>query len=308
MLAYTLRQLTYFTVAAQRGGIAEAASTLHVSQPSVSSAIAKLEQQLGVQLLIRHHAQGVSLTPSGRRLLADAQSLLRHAEEFQQRALATGTSIAGQLDVGCFVTIAAVYMPRLITGFTQQHPDAQIRLHEGNRDEIIEGLESGRIEVALVYDVGLSQGLHFELLAELNPYAILPKDHRLARKPAVRLDELRGEPFILLDIPPSREYFPGLFRDAGLEPEITFSSPSFEMVRGMVGRGAGYSLLVTRPYSDYTYDGRQIIARRLATSTRPARVGLTWRSSLRATGRMQAFTDYCKETFAALRRVTAEDS
>ena len=73
MLRYTLRQLEYFVTAAERGSVARAAAELNVSQPSVSTAVGKLEQQFGVQLFIRQHAQGVLLTPVGRRLLAQAR-------------------------------------------------------------------------------------------------------------------------------------------------------------------------------------------------------------------------------------------
>lgn len=295
MIAYTLRQLAYFVTAAEHKSLLQAALQLHVSPPSVSTAIAKLEGQFGVQLLIRHHAQGVSLTPSGQRLLPQAQSLLRHAEELQQSAVATGNTVSGELNVGCFVTIAALFMPSLISGFTRIHPAATIRLYEGNQAEIIEALKRGRLELALVYDRELSGDVHFELLTESAPYVLLPAGHPLAKKKRLALKALRNEPLILLDIPPSREYFLSLFEDDDFEPRIGFSSPSFEVVRGMVGRGAGYSLLVTKPQGDVTYDGCKLVTRPLAGSKEPGRIGLAVVSNLRPTRLMQAFREYCVE-------------
>ena len=294
MVGYTLRQINYFVAVAEATTLALAAEKLHVSQPSVSTAIANLESQLGVQLFIRHHAQGVSLTPSGRRLLAQAQSLLRHAQEFQHNAIETSATVSGELGVGCFVTIAAVYMPKLIIGFTQQHKDASIALTEGNIEEIIAGLATGTMELALAYDLGLPPELHFELLAEAAPYALLPAHHRLAHHASVRLSDLAEDNLILLDIPPSRSYFPNLFAALELQPSVGFSSPSFEVVRGMVGQGAGYSLLVTKPHGDFTYDGSQVVAREIADATTPARIGLAWPRALRPTQLMQAFVDYCR--------------
>ena len=64
---------------------------------------------------------------------------------------------------------------------------------------------------------------------------------------------------ILLDVQPSRTYFVSLFEELGLTPNIAFSSPSIEMVRGMVGQGFGFSLLVTRPHSECTYDGKKVV-------------------------------------------------
>jgi len=131
MLRYTLRQLEYFVATAACGSIAKAADKLHVSQPSVSNAMAKLEDQLGVQLFVRHHAQGVSLTPVGNRILAQARSMLRHATELQESAAAAGDVVSGELDLSCFVTLAPVFMPALITEFSALYPGVEVKLSEG---------------------------------------------------------------------------------------------------------------------------------------------------------------------------------
>lgn len=79
MAAYNLRQLKYFITTVECGSVAEASRKLYIAQPSISTAIKGLEDSFGVQLLIRHHAQGVSLTPSGARFYRKAQELLRMA-------------------------------------------------------------------------------------------------------------------------------------------------------------------------------------------------------------------------------------
>ena len=79
MAAYNLRQLRYFVTTAECGSVAEASRKLYIAQPSVSTAIKQLEDSFGVQLFIRHHAQGVSLTPSGARFYRKALELLRVA-------------------------------------------------------------------------------------------------------------------------------------------------------------------------------------------------------------------------------------
>jgi DNA-binding transcriptional LysR family regulator len=117
MAAYNLRQLRYFVTTAECGSVAEASRKLYIAQPSVSTAIKQLEDSFGVQLFIRHHAQGVSLTPSGARFYRKALELLRVAHEFEQNALADNDVVAGQIDIGCFETVAPLYLPRLIAGF-----------------------------------------------------------------------------------------------------------------------------------------------------------------------------------------------
>lgn len=122
MAAYNLRQLRYFVTTADCGSVAEASRKLYIAQPSVSTAIKQLEDSFGVQLFIRHHAQGVSLTPSGARFYRKALELLRVAHEFEQNALADNDVVAGQIDIGCFETVAPLYLPRLIAGFKARWP------------------------------------------------------------------------------------------------------------------------------------------------------------------------------------------
>ena len=127
MAAYTLRQLKYFVTTVECGSVAEASRKLYIAQPSISTAIKGLEESFGLQLFIRHHAQGVSLTPSGARFYRKAQELLRMAKEFEQNALADNDIVAGQIDIGCFETVAPLYLPRLIAGFKARWPGVEDR-------------------------------------------------------------------------------------------------------------------------------------------------------------------------------------
>ena len=201
-MTYTLRQLQYFVAAADHGSVAGAARALNISQPSISTAIAKLEALLGVRLLLRHHAHGVSLTPAGQPLLVEARSLLAHAGELTAHARGLGEAVRGRLDVGCFVTIAPSFFPAIARGFTVAHGEVDIRLHEGHQDALLEGLASGRFTVALLYDYDLAGDLDLQPLADLAPYALLPGDHPLARRAKVALAELAPLPMVLLDMPP----------------------------------------------------------------------------------------------------------
>jgi DNA-binding transcriptional LysR family regulator len=299
MPRYTLRQLEYFLTAADEGSVARAAERLNVAQPSVSAAIAKLEDQLGVQLFIRHHAQGVSLTSQGARLLTPARNLLHHAEELQKEAQATGDEVAGTLHLASYGTLAPAFLPALIAGFNKRHPKVEIAISEGRQDELIEGLRQGRFELALTYDVDLPGDLRVTKLATFDPYVLLPESHRFARRNAISLNELKHEPMILLDVAPSRSYFLGLFKAQGIEPRVALSSPSIELVRGFVGRGLGYSLLVTRPYGDRTYEGAPLVVRPIVEPGTKGEVCLAMLEKLRPTRAMAAFETFSKEFFSA---------
>ena len=102
---------------------------------------------------------------------------------------------------------------------------------------------------------------------------------------------------VLLDIPPSRDYFTGLFLAHGLRPRVGFRTTSFETVRGMVGNGHGFSILVTRPAGDLTYDGLPLAIRPLAEPVAPGRVVLARMKGARPTRLTETVARFCREFF-----------
>lgn len=302
MIRYTLRQLEYFEETANCKSIAAASLKLNISQPSISSAIRKLEEQLGMDLLIRHHAQGVSLTRAGARFLKESRNLLRLGRELQWEASSHSVGASRTLTLGCFATLAPVFMPKLIAEFCREHPSAVISLEEGTQADLVRLLRGGDIEMALLYDLELPEDMLVQHVARLAPHVLLPANHRFANANSISLEWLADEPFILLDIPPSREYFVGLFRDKGLKPRIRFTTHSLETVRGMVGQGLGYSVLVTRPLVDSTYDGGKVVTKPLTDQVRDSAVSLARLQQVRPTRVALSFEKFCKEYFADLPR------
>lgn len=295
MVSYSLRQVRYFITAVEKGSVAEASRHLNISQPSISAAIKGLEEAFGVQLLIRHHASGVSLTPVGSRFYRHAVELLRHAREFEQNALAENDALAGQIDLACYFTFAPLYVPRVVAGFREKYPRVSVNLKDGLQHTLIEGLVSGAFDLALMYDFDLDASIErVVLLPDLLPHAVLPKGHWLADQETTSLKMLAAEPLILLDVPPSGVYFRGLFDELGLTPNIAYSSPSLEMVRGLVGRGLGYSVLITRPAASVTYDGNELVTVPLSDPVRPSTLVLAWPRQSRLTKPAQAFIRFCQ--------------
>jgi len=298
MLLYTLRQLEYAVAIADCGSVAGAAARLRVAQPSVSAALIKLEDQLGLQIFIRHHAQGVTPTTAGERFLAAARSLLAQAQDFQREAETAGNEVAGQLTLGCFVTIAPVFVPKIFAGFRKLYPKAELKLQEGIQDDLIAGLRAGRFDLALLYRLDMPEDLAVTDLATMAPYALLPASHPLARKRKVSLRDLAAEPLILLDIAPSRTYFLRLFEAQGIAPRVSFASPSLELVRGMVGQGLGFSLLITRPFGDRTYDGESLAIRPIAEAAELGVISLARLKAARPTKLVSTFAAYCEKFFS----------
>jgi DNA-binding transcriptional LysR family regulator len=297
MVQYTLKQLAYFIAAAEHQSVTGAARALNLSQPSVSAAIAHLERVLNTQLFMRHHAQGLSLTPAGRRLFAEGRSLLAQADELMAPPGSDAEPLRGELDLGCFLTFSPYYIPGLLWAFRRQHPAVELRLHEGDTEMLHRGLASGAVDLAILYDLGLGPSFVRETLAELPAYALLPRAHRLARARTVSLAALAAEPFVLLDLPHSRDYFQSIFLRYGLEPDIRYRTTSYEMVRGLVAHGHGVGLLNLRLPRDESYDGQPIACRSLREPAAPLRLVLAHAGQVRPTRAADAFAAVAREHF-----------
>ncbi len=294
----SLRALRYFVAAAETGSVTAGAQQVRVSQPSISAAIARLEADLKVQLFVRHHAKGLSLTLSGDRLLVQARSLLAHARELEQFAGAMGDAQRGEVSAGCFITLAPFLLPGLLAGFAERYPEVSVNIEEGNQAEVLEQLRSGRSEVALTYAYGLSDEFEAEVLAELPPRIILAQDHPLARRRSVSLKELAGAPMILLDLPHTRDYFLSLFRSVKIEPRVAHRTRSYEMVRGLAARGLGFGILNAIPRLPWTYDGKRIVAVPIAEDLPNILVVSLRLKRAAARPAVALFAEYAKQHFA----------
>jgi|SRR3954447_1618551 DNA-binding transcriptional LysR family regulator len=292
-MRFTLRQLEYFIAAGETGSITLASERIHISQPSISTAIAHLEKELQVQLFVRHHAQGLSLTPVGRVLLGEAKGLIAQAEWLYTIASETTGTVRGPLSLGCMVTLAPMIVPELSHSFTAAFPGVQVRLVEGHQEELLRGLGRSEIDVALTYDLQLPDEISFTPLVDLPPHVLLAEGHPLARRPALTLTELVTEPLVLLDLPLSREYFLALFMKEGLEPRIGARSQHQEVVRTMVANGSGYALFNVRPRCSVALDGRGLVRVRLSGEHRPMRLGIATLKKLRRSRVVEAFEEHC---------------
>ena len=262
-MSFSLVHLRYFAAAARHGSVTAAARALNVSQPSISAAIARLEEHYGRALLVRQTGRGVVPTPFGAATARRARELIAAFDDLAAPEDAD-TPIAGEITLGCFEDLAPFFLPRLLRAFSACHPAAHVRIEEMGFEALARAVEEGAVDLALDYDVALPPGTARTTLRRLRPYAMLPADHRLAVREAVSLDELADETLILTAQPQSWQYILGLFRTRGLEPSATRRPGSFELQRGLVAGGQGVAVAYTRPAGDIAYDGGAIACRPIA--------------------------------------------
>jgi DNA-binding transcriptional LysR family regulator len=252
---FTLVQLRYFAAAAELGSMTAAAKVLNVSQSAVSTAVAQLERELGVQLLLRHHARGLTLTAAGEDFARELRSYLVHTKELAEVARSAGEALVGELTIGCFSTLGPFELPHLLSSSAQDYPDIRVSVVEAEHAALKQHLRSGRCELALMYGYDLDDDIDHVRVRDAAPYALVSKNHRLASRRTVSLRELGEEPMILLDLPHSSEYLERLVTSAGIRPAIRHRTSGFETVRALVAHGHGWSVLNQRPASPVTYDG-----------------------------------------------------
>ncbi|MFU0504767.1 LysR family transcriptional regulator [Pseudaminobacter sp. NGMCC 1.201702] len=294
-MRFTLRQLAYFVAAGEVGGVTLASERINISQPSISAAISQLEAEFGLQLFVRHHAQGLSLTPAGQRLMYAAKALLQQAEDLHGVAYEVARSVSGPLHIGSFRTLAPMLVPELCKSFLAQYPAVTLRFSEDDEAALIAKLRRAEINLALTYSIHLTEDIHFEPLAELPTYILLPADDELATRTSVPLSELAERPFILLDMPLSKEYFLSLFMMHGLTPNIVATSEYPDTVRSFVACGFGYSLMTARPMNMCAANGKQLAYVRLEGDFTPMKLGMATLKDLRKTRATETFEQHCRE-------------
>ncbi len=291
----TLRQIDYVIATADGGSTAAAARALNVSQPSVSLAIAKVEDHLGQPLFARTVGQGLIPTAFGRQKLGEFRALRTQAGQ----VLNTTTDEPTILNLGVFSTLGPLYAPSLVRRFQDDHPNTGIHLFEANLETLSDWLETGQIDVALTYEFGLPSNLDITPLADVRPYGLLPGGHPLARRKAVSMAELLRDPLILMNLPHSRAYFLTLAQMHGINPKIAYETGSVEMLRSMVANGLGVGLLATDIPHDTAYDGQPVIRMPLEGNLAPHRIALVRSGRLRTTALQELFCHYAVQFFAS---------
>jgi DNA-binding transcriptional LysR family regulator len=297
-LRFTLRQLEYFVAVGEAGSIAKAAEQVNVSPPSISASIAQLESEFGIQLFVRKHSHGLSLTTGGRAFLKEAARLLAAADALHDMASDIAGKVRGPLAVGCLMTFAQIVLPPLRMKFERIYPEVRVRQFERNQGQLLEMLQRGEIDAALTYDLELSQEMVFEPLAELPAYVMLPVGHRLAAKESITPQELVYEPMVLLDLPYSREYFLSAFQHRGLRPNIAERTGDIAVMRSMVANGFGYGIANMRPLNTMSPDGKPLVFVPLTGDIRPLTMGVLLPNAEHRTQTVQAFIDHCRRFVA----------
>jgi DNA-binding transcriptional LysR family regulator len=291
----SLRQLELFAALPDFTTLSAAAAHLHISESALSQAITGLEKIVGEQLCVRRKARGLTLTPAGQNFAMHARRILADTRELVLGARG-GEELRGPVKLGCYASFATSVVPELLEGFPRRHPGVDLEITVGTSDDLLPALQSGRLDVAIMYNRFLPVGYRRREIYPTELEAHLHPDHPLAAGSTVDLADLVDEPLILYDASPSTINIIEAFAARGLEPRIGARVTQIGLVKSLVGRGVGYGLLMSRPnVLPMSAEGRPVAIRPFNPPVTLSHVVGIWPEDMALTSRASALLDYAVE-------------
>jgi len=245
----TLTELKYIVAVAREKHFGKGADACHVSQPTLSVAIKKLEEELQVKLFERN-ANEITVTPLGEEIIRQAQSVLEQADNIREIARRGKDPLAGALRLGVIYTIGPYLLPDLVRQAIAQTPQMPLMLQENYTARLLEELRNGEIDCAILAEPFPDANLAIAPLYDEPFMTAVPSSHPLAERDNVTADEIKKETMLLLGTG-------HCFRDHVLEvcPEFarfssnsdgirkSFEGSSLETIKHMVAAGMGITLV-----------------------------------------------------------------
>jgi len=235
----TVLQLKSFISVVDEGGFTAAGRQLDLTQPAVSRAVATLEKELGLALLIRGR-DGLVLTDAGAVALTHAREAVRHLGLMRSEVAALAGEITGTLALASLPSVTGTFIAPHLRTFTERHPGVAVRLLEGSEPEVLDWLDQGAAEAGVV-SLPI-KGLDAAPLGEQDFVAVVPADNRLAQWTEVDYAALAKEPFIR-STGGCAEVFTPIARRSGVEFDVAFEAREMSAVLEIVRAGLGVSIL-----------------------------------------------------------------
>ena len=281
----TLTELRYIVAVAREQHFGRAAKACHVSQPTLSVAIKKLETELGVAIFERGSNE-ISLSPIGERIVQQAQQTLEAADNIKQLALHGKNQLSGPLRIGAIHTIGPYLYPELIPLLRKAAPEMPLVVEENYTATLTEKLKRGELDVIIIALPYEEQGIVAQPLYEEPFVVLLPVSHPLTARKTINSKLLESENVLLLGQGHCfrdhvLEACPACVPKPGLEGDLphTVEGSSLETIRHMVVSGLGVTVLPCTAAGAHAYSQRLLSIRRFTSPIPTRTVALAWRVS-----------------------------
>lgn len=277
LTAITFTELRYVVAVADTGHFGRAAERCHVSQPTLSTQVKKLEATLGVQLFERA-ARRVRPTAAGERIVARARVVLDEVRALGDLARGQAEPLTGALRLGVIPTLGPYLLPWLVSPLQAKFPHLRLVIRESMTAVLLEELVQHRLDAALMALPATAPGLASEPLFDEPFHVLAPARHALAARKQVREQDLRGERVLLLTEGHClREQALAICGDDGARDD-DFRATSLETLRHLVAAGLGCTLLPALALGSLAAT-KTVVARPFRSPAPYRRIGLVWRRS-----------------------------
>jgi len=279
----TLTELRYIVTLAQEQHFGHAAERCHVSQPTLSVGVKKLEEELGVMIFERSKT-AVRVTPIGQRIVAQAQKVLEEASAIRELASAGKNQLAAPLKVGAIYTIGPYLFPHLVPQLHRVAPQMPLYIEENFTSVLRDKLRNGELD-AIIIALPFSEADVLTRPLYDEPFSLLmPADHPWALRDSVSLDELDDDKLLLLGEghcfrEQVLEACPTLRKNEEHSRHTTIESTALETIRHMVASGIGMTVLPLSATDDRYYSTDLLVTRPFRTPAPFRTVAIAWRAS-----------------------------
>ncbi len=257
----TIRQLQYFLRIVELRSFSKAAAYLHVAQPALGLQVRKLEEELGVKLLERH-SRGVMPTEAGLLLREHAQIILRQMERARQSVADLAGPPRGRVAVGLTPTLNLILATQLVERCRAEYPNVSLAIVDAMSEDLMEWVESDRLDVALSYNPAAAQGLVCEPLLVEELCLICATNGRAPKNETVSLAEIADLPMILPSVSSGlRSLVEEAAHSRGIELNVVLEIDSVTAMKEMVVNGVGFAILPPGSVRREVEDGRILIRR-----------------------------------------------
>lgn len=243
-----LRHLQYFVAVGEALSFTKAAAKLRVAQPALSRQVQDLEDEIGVDLFKRSR-HGITVTAEGKLFLAEARDLLKRAEAAVEKVRALARGQQGELHIGYAAAPTVELLTPALAAFQKAFPRINVVLHDLSRNEVIEGLLNGVLELAVTpHAASLRvEGIEFETLQRHPFYIALPPGHRLSRLKTITLERAAAEPLVGLrrnDNPSYYQAIERMFGPLGIKPRVAVECDTLSSLITAIETGRGIGLAI----------------------------------------------------------------
>ena len=239
-----LRHLIYFEAVARHEHVSRAAIELAVAQPAITKQLKDLERELGGGPLFERVGRRLRLTETGRVLQSHARTILANVEATRAEMRERGGMRGGRVGLGAPPSVGERLLPEVLRSFHRGHPDVELRIIEGDSQALLEHLDRGALDLAVVTLPVVQRGLALTELFSEDLVVALAREHRLAKQPALRIADLADERFMLYS--PAgyiRQALAQACRQAGFAPRVMLDSGSMELLLRLVEANLGVAVV-----------------------------------------------------------------